>query len=109
MTRTAPPIFAEFAPNGGGGGGGGGECEGGLQLTDVYRYSDPIEGLAKISRETMLFVDNCNGSAVLVAEALDRYAEALTKVAPRLPTALRTLPQIVASRTPVVPRRIATR
>jgi hypothetical protein len=34
---------------------------------------------------------------VVVADALDRYAEALAKVAPRLPRELKSLPQIVAS------------
>ena len=68
-----------------------------MHLTEVRHYADPIEGLAKISRETMLFVDNCNGSTVVVADALDRYAEALSKIAPQLPKELKSLPQIVAS------------
>ncbi len=96
------PVFGSSdidppSSDGGGGGSGGGECEAGLHLTEVRQYADPIEGLAKISRETMLYVDNCNGSAVVVADALDRYAEALTKIAPRLPQGLKSLPQIVAS------------
>lgn len=93
------PVFGapDIAPPSSGRGGDGGECEAGLHLTEVRQYADPIEGLAKISRETMLYVDNCNGSAVVVADALDRYAEALTKIAPRLPQELKTLPQIVAS------------
>ena len=93
------PVFGapDFTPPSSGGAGGDGECEAGLHLTDVRQYADPIEGLAKISRETMLYVVNCNGSAVVVADALDRYAKALTKIAPRLPQELKSLPQIVAS------------
>jgi len=91
---------AEFvAPDSSGGGGGdGGECAGGLQLTEIDSYTDPIDGLTKISRETEHYIDACGGNAqIRIADALDRYAQALTEIAPRLPPSLHSLPQIVAA------------
>ena len=74
------------------------ECAGGLQLSDVEAYDDALQGLAKISGETERYVERCGCNKQLcIADALDRYAEALDKVAPRLPPALRGVPAIVAS------------
>jgi hypothetical protein len=74
------------------------ECAGGLKLSDVDSYDDALEGLAKISGETQRYVERCGcNKQACIADALDRYAEALKKVAPRLPPALRNIPAIVAA------------
>ena len=74
------------------------ECAGGLKLSDVDSYADAIEGLAKISGETQRYVERCGcNKQACIADALDVYAEALKKIAPRLPPALRKLPAIVAA------------
>jgi hypothetical protein len=93
-----PAGFDEPDSSDGGGGGGGGECAGGLQLTEIDSYTDPIDGLTKISSETEHYISACGGNAqTRIADALDRYAQALTAIAPRLPPTLHSLPQIVAA------------
>jgi hypothetical protein len=92
------PVEFDEPPSSGDAGGDGGECAGGLQLTEIDTHYDALNGLAKISRETDRYIDLCGGaSQTRIADALDRYAEALTEIAPRLPPSLHSLPQIVAA------------
>ena len=71
-------------------------CGGALQLADPAAYADPIDGVAEISRQTQQYIERCGcATQACIADALDRYADALAKATPRLPPVLRNLPRIV--------------
>ncbi len=75
-----------------------GACGADLQLPDVSTYANAAEGVAAISKATEEHIKQCGCSTqACIADALDKYAVELKKVAPRLPRALRSLPQIVAN------------
>ncbi|MGA2041894.1 MAG: hypothetical protein ABSG83_00835 [Roseiarcus sp.] len=61
------------------------------------RSGDVEQDLAALSRQAADAITVCRDETLrCVADALDRYAQALRDVAPRLPPALRSLPTIVA-------------
>jgi hypothetical protein len=67
-------------------------------LPDPSTYDDPGDGVKAISRATRKYIDQCKcATRTCIADALDRYAEALAAVAPRLTPRLRNLPAIVAT------------
>ena len=85
-----PPKFGngETAPTG--------ACGGELELADPSAYADPLDGVAEISRQTQRYIERCGcATQACIADALDRYADALAKATPRLAPALRSLPRIV--------------
>ena len=75
-----------------------GACATELQLPDASAYPDAVEGLAAVSAKTQDYLQNCGcPTQACVADALDKYAVELKKIAPRLPRTLRSLPQVVAA------------
>ena len=65
-------------------------------LPDPNRFSDPDQALRAISQSLENYFRRCqNMTQAAIADALDEYAAKL-KLAPRLPPALRNVPEIVA-------------
>jgi hypothetical protein len=74
-----------------------GACGGGLVLETPSPSGDAGDAVMTLSRETQTYIKECQCvSQQCVADALDRYAEALAVVAPRLPRQLRDMPSLVA-------------
>jgi hypothetical protein len=68
-----------------------------LRLPDARAYATAVAGVAAISAATESYIQRCGcATQACIADALDTYAVALKKVAPRLPPALRSLPKLVA-------------
>ena len=66
-------------------------------LPDPNRYSDPDAALRAISQSFENYFRRCqNPTQTTIADALDAYAAKLQILAPRLPPALRNVPQIIA-------------
>ena len=102
--------------NGGDGGGGGGASTGSgtgggfnpaidapsgacgieLRLPNPATDASALDGLKEITRQTQTYLEQCGcATQACVADALDKYADALQKIAPRLPRPLRALPAII--------------
>ena len=78
--------------------GDSGACGAELRLSDATAYANAVDGLAAVSAETQNYIERCGcATQACIADALDKYAAELKKVAPRLPRALRSLPQVVAA------------
>jgi hypothetical protein len=72
-------------------------CDEPPSLPDPNRYSNPDEALRAISQSFENYFKRCqNPTQTTIANALDEYAAKLQILAPRLPPALRSVPQIVA-------------
>jgi hypothetical protein len=90
------------APHGHGGGGpvfgaNQGGCGGGLELAPPFPFAGVGESVEAFSLETQDYIRACQCvTRECVADALDRYAEALAAVAPRLPPQLQDMPNVVA-------------
>lgn len=81
------------APNFGGPGG----CDGGLALASPFLFGDADAAVESLSRDTQDYIKACQcASQQCIADALDKYAEALAAVAPRLPRQLQDMPNVVA-------------
>lgn len=66
-------------------------------LPDPDAYSDPGDAVKALSRTTSEYLRTCDCPVrTCLADALDNYAEALAKVAPRLPPRLRDMSSVVA-------------
>jgi hypothetical protein len=82
-----------------------------LALPDPELWNDAGDGVKAISRATREFIAACDcASQACIADALDQYAAALALVAPKLPTRLRNLPNLVAMaarRVRVAPTKMA--
>ena len=66
-------------------------------LPDPNRFSDPDQALRAISQSLENYFRRCqNMTQATIADALDEYAAKLRILAPRLPPALRNVPEIVA-------------
>jgi len=72
-------------------------CGGGLALTPPFLFGDADAAVESLSRDTQDYIKACQcASQQCVADALDKYAEALAAVAPRLPPQLQDMPNVVA-------------
>jgi hypothetical protein len=72
-------------------------CGGGLALPAPSSFGDAAEAVKGLSRATQAYLKQCHCvTQECVADALDRYAEALAALAPRLPKDLQTMPDVVA-------------
>ena len=72
-------------------------CGGGLELPSPPASGDVGDAVKVLSRATEHYLQQCAcASQACVADALDKYAEALAVIAPRLPRQLRDMPNIVA-------------
>ncbi len=88
---------APSAGHGGGAPGASGACGGGLVLETPSPSDDAGDAVQALSRATQTYINECQCvSQQCVADALDRYAEALAVVAPRLPRQLQDMPNVVA-------------
>ena len=86
---------------GGAGTGGGGNSGGGSRASaGMFSTTDPgvvASTVKALSRGAQDAIDACDFYTTrCVADALDNYAAALRRIAPRLPPPLRSLPDIVA-------------
>jgi hypothetical protein len=71
-------------------------CDLGPNLPDPNSFSDPEAALKAISQAVENFFRRCeNPTKETIADALDKYAADLAILAPRLPPALRNIPDIV--------------
>ncbi|MGD0186216.1 MAG: hypothetical protein ABSC25_13330 [Roseiarcus sp.] len=74
-----------------------GACGVGLELAPAPEAGDVGDAVNDLSAATQKYIKDCQcASQQCVADALDKYAEALAAVAPRLPPRLRNLPSVVA-------------
>ena len=72
-------------------------CAGGLILETPSPFGDAADVVQALSRDTEKYIKECRCvSQQCVADALDRYAEALAAVVPRLPPQLQDMPNVVA-------------
>ena len=71
-------------------------CSAGPDLPNPNHYSDPLAALEAMSRAMTAFCERCNDPTQSnIADALERFAQELAVLAPRLPPQLRNLPTIV--------------
>jgi hypothetical protein len=85
----AAPIFS--------GGGDPSEACGSLGFPPPSAFGDGGDAVKALSRVAQSYITKCRcDSRQCIADALDRYAEALAVVAPRLPKELQETPAIVA-------------
>jgi hypothetical protein len=74
-----------------------GACGVGLELAPAPEAGDVGDAVNDLSAATQKYIKDCQcASQQCVADALDKYAEALAAIAPRLPPRLRNLPSVVA-------------
>jgi hypothetical protein len=72
-------------------------CGGPLELPSPPADGDVGDAVKVLSRATEHYLQQCAcATQACVADALDKYAEALAVIAPRLPRQLRDMPNIVA-------------
>jgi hypothetical protein len=72
-------------------------CGGGLELAAPSPFGDAGDAVKALSRATQRYIKQCECvSQQCIADALDKYAEALAAVAPRLPPELQDMPNVVA-------------
>jgi hypothetical protein len=72
-------------------------CDIGPSLPTPPAFGDPGDAVKALSRATESYIRNCGcATQVCIANALDKYAEALAEVAPRLPPQLQDAPNVVA-------------
>jgi len=72
-------------------------CGGALALAAPSSSGEVGDAVKELSRATQIYITECRCvTQDCVANALDRYAEALAAVAPRLPKELQEMPEVVA-------------
>ena len=72
-------------------------CEVGLSLPTLPTFSEAGDDVKTLSRATEAYIRNCEcATQACVADALDKYAEALAQVTPRLPPQLQDEANVVA-------------
>jgi hypothetical protein len=72
-------------------------CEFGLSLPTLPTFSEVGDDVKTLSRATEAYIRNCGcATQACVADALDKYAEALAQVTPRLPPQLQGEANVVA-------------
>jgi filamentous hemagglutinin family protein len=87
-------------------------------MPNTDAFADPLDALKALSNATENYIRECHNGAQArpgatqtnVADALDRYADALRKLTPRLPAELSNLPNVVenaARRVRVAPTKAA--
>lgn len=92
-TGGGPPRFVQRGTDGD----SSANCGGPLELPTPPAAGDAGDAVKVLSRATEHYLQECAcASQTCVADALDRYAEALAAIAPRLPRQLRDMPNIVA-------------
>ncbi len=78
-------------------GGDTSSCGGGLVLAPPSPFGDAASAVKAISRAAQKYIKQCEcATQQCIADALDQYAEALAVVAPRLPSELQDMPNVVA-------------
>jgi hypothetical protein len=95
---------APSGPSGSGGhgpgvalGGEAGSCDVGPSLPTLPTFGEAGDDVKALSRATESYIRNCGcATQACVADALDKYAEALAKVTPRLPPQLQDEANVVA-------------
>ncbi len=74
-----------------------GGCDSGPNLPTLPLFQDAGDSVKALSRATEAYLRNCGcPTQGCIADALDKYAEALAQVAPRLPPQLQEAPSVVA-------------
>jgi hypothetical protein len=73
------------------------DCGAGLVLSAPPATGDAGDAVKALSRATQRYISQCRCvTQKCIADALDKYAQALAAIAPRLPPELRDTPNIVA-------------
>ncbi|THD47280.1 MAG: hypothetical protein E7774_05345 [Bradyrhizobium sp.] len=73
-------------------------CSGGPTLLPSSRLGDPTDDVKNLSEATQTYIRTCGcATADCIADALDKYAQALAQVASRLPPRLQNAPDIIAT------------
>jgi hypothetical protein len=74
-----------------------GACDVGPSLPTPPMFQEAGDSVKALSRATESYIRNCGcATQGCIADALDAYAEALARVAPRLPPQLQDAPNVVA-------------
>jgi hypothetical protein len=82
-------VGADAAPSG--------ACDIGLSLPTPPMFGEAGDAVKALSRATESYIRNCGcATQACIADALDKYAEALAQVAPRLPPQLQDEANVVA-------------
>ena len=72
-------------------------CDGGPTLPALPTFQDSGDSVKSLSRATEAYIRGCGcATQDCIANALDKYAEALAQVAPHLPPQLQEAPSVVA-------------
>ena len=74
-----------------------GSCDGGPTLPALPTFQEAGDSVKSLSRATEAYIRGCGcATQDCIANALDKYAEALAQVAPHLPPQLQEAPSVVA-------------
>ena len=74
-----------------------GACDVGLSLPTPPMFGEAGDAVKALSRATESYIRNCGcATQACIADALDKYAEALAQVTPRLPPQLQDEANVVA-------------
>ena len=74
-----------------------GACDVGPSLPTLPTFGEAGDAVKALSRATEFYIRNCGcATQACIADALDKYAEALAQVAPRLPPQLQDEANVVA-------------